>query len=169
MTIQSGTETTARRQKDTRRRSIALDVVGGDLMLRGRFSSWESGLSLGPDLDQVGLRLAIDATSAGPIAGDNEPPLFTFRSREVEAEGIGAYRAQGTFTGPGGVHPADVTVETPPGHSALFVLSFAAEKRDFGSGWRDLVENVVPSMPSDDGEPVRSAHAWLTTPVLAAA
>ena len=134
-------------------------------MLRGRFSDWESGLTMGPDLDKAGVRLAVDATSAE----DCGEPLFSFHSREVEATGPGAFVARGTFRGRELTKPVEMTVETPPGHTALFVLSFAAEKSDFGEGWADLVENVIPFAAQDDGAPVRQAHAWLTTPVLAAA
>jgi hypothetical protein len=157
------------------RRSIDLDVAGGDLMLRGRFHVWESGLALGPDLDRVGVRLAVDATSSAALApGDDraeaDRQLFAFRSRSVESAEPGTYRARGTFTGSQGTKPLEVLVETPLGHSALFVLSFAADKHDFGDGgWGALVENVVPSADAGEGEPVRRAHAWLRPPVLAAA
>jgi hypothetical protein len=146
---------------------VAVDIAGADLMLRGHFRDWESGLSLGPDLDQIGVRLAVDATSAA--GGDHEGCLFSFRSRSVESMGGGAYRAEGTFTGARGSRPLDLMVEAPPGHTALFVLSFGADKGDLGERWHDLIQNTVPFRREKDGEPVRLAHAWLTPPVLAAA
>jgi hypothetical protein len=147
------------------RRGIALDIAGGDLMLRGSFSDWESGLTLGPDLDRVGVRLAIDSTSA---AGGAEP-LFAFHSRAVEAIGEGAFVARGTFSRRDAARPLEMTVETPPGHTALVVVSFAVDKSDLGDAWPDLVENVIPFQAGADGEGARHAHAWLTTPVVAAA
>ena len=111
------------------RRSIELDVAGGGLLLRGRFSDWESGLTLGPDLDKAGVRLAIDATSAAGAA-DEEDPLFTFHSRTVEPADDGTFVARGTFTRSAVSKAVEMTVETPPGHTALFVLSFAADKSD---------------------------------------
>jgi len=150
------------------RRGVELDISGDNFMLRGHFTDWESGLAFGPDLDRVNVRLAIDATSA--VAGDRDKrTLFGFASREVENEGRGAYRARGTFTGPLGPRPTDMIIETPGGHTALIVVTFAAKKQDFGEGWHDLIANFVPFVRGEEGEPVRSAHAWLTAPVLAAA
>lgn len=153
--------------KPAPRREIELDITGGDLFLRGRFSDWESGLSLGPDLDSVALRLAVDTTSPSSALGVSS--LFAFRSRLVEPLGKGGYTAQGTFTGPAGSKPLDMLIETPLGHSALIVLSFSADKNDFGEGWHDLLQNEAGPPSPAEGEPSRLAHAWLTTPVLAAA
>lgn len=147
------------------RPSIELDVGGSDFLLRGKFEDWESGLAFGPDLDRVSVRLAIDATS-GVRSG---PTLFTFHSRNVQAEGNGAYRAIGTFAGPAGERPTEMFIESPPGHSALIALTFTAKKQDFGDGWHDLIQNAVPFVPKSDDGPVRSAHAWLVAPELAAA
>jgi hypothetical protein len=163
MNVETGKEIERGRQGSPR--GIALDVVGGDLMLRGRFNVWESGFSSGPDLDRLGIRLAVDATSVG---GEEPAPLFAFHSRSVSARGSGEHLARGTFTGPRGSRPLELTVETPPGHTALFVLSFAVDKREFGDGWGDVLANQgAPA--AEDSKPVRAAHAWLTTPVLAAA
>jgi hypothetical protein len=150
------------------RRGIELDIAGDNFMLRGHFTDWESGLAFGPDLDRVNIRLAIDATSAS--AGDiDRKTLFGFTSREVEPEGRGAFLAKGTFTGPLGAQPAEMLVETPGGHTALVIVTFAAKKQDFGEGWHDLIANIVPFVRGEDGAPARNAHAWLTAPVLAAA
>jgi hypothetical protein len=151
------------------RRSLTLDIAGADLMLRGRFTVWESGLLLGPDLDHAGVRLAVDVTSASGVAQDEDAPLFSFRSRSVEPAGPGTFRADGVLTGARGPRALAVTVETPPGHTPLAVLSFAADREDFGEGWAELIRNTDPFKEGKDGEPVRLAHAWLTAPVLAAA
>ena len=151
------------------RRSINLDIAGDDFMLQGNFSDWESGLAFGPDLDRVRLRLAIDATSAEP--GDG-PSLFAFHARKVESLESGQYRVIGTFSGPQGAKAMEMTLESPPGHTALIVVKFAAKKQDFGDGWHDLIANVVPYGEPGQGDsegPVRSAHAWLLPPPLAAA
>jgi hypothetical protein len=147
------------------RPSIELDVGGSDFLLRGRFEDWESGLAFGPDLDRVNVRLAIDATS-GVRSG---PSLFAFHSRNVHAEGNGSYRAVGTFTGPDGARPTEMFIESPPGHTALVALTFTAKKQDFGDGWHDLIQNAVPFVARTEDGPVRSAHAWLLAPDLAAA
>ncbi len=78
------------------RRSVHLDIAGGDFMLQGRFSDWESGLVFGPDLDRVRVRLAIDATSAR--RPDAEPDLLSFHSREVESVQGGGFRAVGMLS-----------------------------------------------------------------------
>ena len=147
------------------RRNIELDIVGSDFLLRGQFEDWESGLAFGPDLDRVSVRLAIDATS-GVRSGSS---LFSFYSRDVKPEGMGSYRAAGTFTGPDGAKPVEMLIENPPGHTALVALTFSAKKQDFGEGWHDLIQNEVPFVGRADGGPVRTAHAWLLAPNLAAA
>jgi len=149
------------------RRSVDLDIAGDDFMLRGTFSDWESGLVFGPDLDRVRVRLAIDATSAR--RPDSEPSLFSFHSREVETVEGGGYRAVGMLAGAKGKKKTEVSVETPPGHTALVVVSFAARKQDFGDGWHDLLANVVPLAGDGERRPSPLAHAWLIAPPLAAA
>src|SRR3954462_8990665 len=86
------------------RRGVDLDIAGDDFMLQGHFSDWESGLAFGPDLDQVRVRLAIDATSTPEAAtgAAGRPSLFSFHGRKVESQGGGKYRAVGTFSGPRG-------------------------------------------------------------------
>jgi hypothetical protein len=150
----------------TARPSVDLDIVGEDFMLQGNFSDWESGLAFGPDLDRVNLRLAIDATSGAPAGGSS---LFAFHARKVESLGEGRYRAVGTFSGSRGAKAMELTVESPLGHTALIVVTFAAKKNDFGEGWHDLIANVVPIVERADAGPVRMAHAWLLAPPLAAA
>lgn len=148
------------------RRSVHLDIAGGDFMLQGRFSDWESGLVFGPDLDRVRVRLAIDATSAR--LPDSEPDLFSFHSRDVETVQGGGFRAVGMLAGAKGKKKTEVSVETPPGHTALIVLSFAAKKQDFGDGWHDLLANIAPLSDSEQ-RPSPLAHAWMIAPPLATA
>ena len=136
-------------------------------MLAGHFSDWESGLSVGPDLDRVNVRLAIDATSPRePEAGQS---LFSFHSRKVELTGPAAYRAVGTFTGPMGSRALEMAIESPLGHTALVIASFAVQRQEFGEGWHDLIANVVPFVGEGEGAPTRQAHAWLIPPALGAA
>jgi polyisoprenoid-binding protein YceI len=173
-TVQS-TSGMRNRKEDMPRRSIDLDLMGEEFMLKGRFSDWESGLAFGPDLDRVNVRLAIDATSTS-ISAEREaaddgkaPNLFGFRSRDIASTGPGCYRATGTFSGLLGDKPMKMNVETPVAHSPLIVVTFAAKKQDFGDGWHSLIANVVPFASEDDGTPTRPAHAWLIAPSLAAA
>jgi hypothetical protein len=146
------------------RPNVELDVGGADFLLRGKFAQWQSGLAFGPDLDQVNVRLAIDATST-VRTGRN---LFAFHSRNVEQVGPGLYRATGTLTGGRGAVASEVMIESPPGHTALVILGFAAAKQDFGDGWPSLIESDALSGPEHDG-PTPLAHAWMVAPELAAA
>ena len=95
------------------------------------------------------VRFAIDATS---VAGDadhaNDAPLFSFRGRNASPIGKGIYQVQGEFTGAAGEHPLMVQLETLNEHSALFLLSFQADKADFGPSWTQLLSNVVPFAPA---------------------
>jgi len=150
------------------RRNVDLDIAGDDFMLQGHFSAWESGLAYGPDLDQVRVRLAIDATSTRADEGAG-PSLFAFHGRKVESLDAGRYRVVGTFSGPRGAKAMEMTLESPLGHTALIVVTFAAKKQDFGEGWHDLIANVVPFVEQEEEGPVRSAHAWLVTPTIGAA
>ena len=154
------------------RRSVDLDIAGGDLMLQGHFSDWESGLSVGPDLDRVSVKLAIDATSSATTSArgsDGARSLFAFHSRQVETTGPASYQAVGTFTGPLGSRALKMTIESPLGHSALVVATFSARRQEFGEGWHDLIAHVVPVVSGADGAPTRQAHAWLIPPSLGAA
>jgi hypothetical protein len=152
-------------EAETARPNVELDVRGGDFLLLGKFADWESGLAFGPDLDRVTVRLSIDATS-GVVGGKD---LFSFYSREVEPFGRGAHRAVGTFTGPEAARPGELLIESPLGHTALVAVTFDARKRDFGDGWHDLIQNVVPFGEKPDSGPLRSSRAWLVAPQLAAA
>jgi hypothetical protein len=151
---------------------IDLDIAGPDLLLSGRFSDWDAGVSMGPDLDQLQIRLAIDATSATTLdalrASADEPALFGFRGRDATPVSSGVYQVDGELSSPVGTRPLQVLVETPIQHSAVFLLSFQARKSDFGPAWTQLLSNVVPFAPRE-GTPAMPAHAWLTLPTLAAA
>lgn len=157
--------------------AIDLDITGPDLMLSGRFQDWDSGVSMGPDLDQLQVRLAIDATSASADSlqlldpkATMTAPLFTFRGRHAAPISTGVYQVDGELTSATGPHPLQVTVETPIEHSAVFLLSFQARKSDLGPGWTQLLSNLVPfTRRSTDDSPTMPAHAWLTVPTLAAA
>jgi len=126
-------------------------------MLAGHFSDWESGLTVGPDLDRVNVRLAIDATSSREAEAGKS--LFSFHSRHVELAGPASYRAIGTFTGPLGSRALEMAIESP----------LAAQRQEFGEGWHDLIANTVPFVGEGEGAPTRQAHAWLIPPALGAA
>jgi hypothetical protein len=155
------------------RPDIDLEIHGKGLLLSGVFGAWQSRLVLGPDLDDVGVNLFIDSTS---VRGDREitphETLFSFRSREVVPLGKGQYRVLGDFTGAdeNETRPLEVDVETPLGHTPHIVVSFMAEKKDFGERWNSLVENATLFGKGDEDEsggPRREAAGWLTVPPVA--
>jgi hypothetical protein len=155
------------------RPDIDLEIHGKGLLLSGVFGAWQSRLVLGPDLDDVGINLFIDSTSVrGTQKIDAPERLFSFRSREVFPLGKGQYRVLGDFTGADETRTLEVDVETPLGHTPHIVVSFNAEKKDFGEGWSSLVENATLFGKDDDGEgngPQREAAGWLTIPTVGAA
>jgi polyisoprenoid-binding protein YceI len=153
--------------------AIDLDISGSGLLLKGRFVDWESGVTMGPDLDKLQVRLAIDATSARiDAAGAHESPLFSFHGRDATPVGEGLYQVDGQLEGPSGTRDLRAQIETPIEHSAVVLLSFQARKSDFGDEWTRLLSNVVPfrARGSDGGKgPTMPAYGWLTVPHLAAA
>jgi polyisoprenoid-binding protein YceI len=153
------------------RPDIDLEIHGKGLLLSGVFGAWQSRLVLGPNLDDVGINLFIDSTSArGADKIDTSEKLFSFRSREVVPLGKGQYRVLGDFTGADETRPIEVDVETPLGHTPHIVVSFTAEKKDFGDRWSSLVENATLFGKSEDESgPRREAAGWLTVPTVGAA
>ena len=152
------------------RPDIDLEIHGKGLLLSGVFGAWQSRLVLGPDLDDVGVNLFIDSTSVrGARELETGEKLFSFRSREVVPLGKGQYRVLGDFTGADETRPLEVDVETPLGHTPHIVVSFMAEKKDFGERWSSLVENATLFGKGDDEEsgPRREAAGWLTVPTVA--
>lgn len=171
---------TTKSPKSVERPAIDLAITGDELMLSGRFTDWESRVSMGPDLDQLFVRLAIDATSVGNTVGsapesaasdgasDEQPVLFSFHGRQASLVSSGVYQVTGEFIGPTVTRELQVQLETPVAHSAMLVLSFDARKSDFGRDWTKLLSNVVPFGARADGSPAY-ARAWMTLPDLAAA
>jgi polyisoprenoid-binding protein YceI len=148
--------------------AIDLDISGAGLMLKGRFVDWESGVTMGPDLDQLQVRLAIDATSARIGSSGADAPLFSFRGRDAMSINPGLYQVDGELAGPSGSRPLQAQVETPIEHAAVFMLSFQANKSDFGPAWTRLLSNVVPLQAAGERSSM-PAYGWLTVPHLAAA
>jgi polyisoprenoid-binding protein YceI len=158
------------------RPNIDLEIHGKGLFLSGSFGAWQSRLVLGPDLDDVGVNLFVDSTSVrnvGVGVGDVDvsPKIFSFRSHDVVPLGRGKYRVTGDFTGAEATRPLEMSVETPLGHTPHIILSFAAEKKDFGAAWSSLVQNATLFDNADDLDhgPRREAAGWLTVPAVAAA
>lgn len=157
------------------RPAIDLRIHGKGLLLSGTFAGWQSRLILGPDLDDVGVSLFVDSTSVGAGVGpgqdvDKSEKLFSFRSRSVESLGRGRYRVIGDFTGAEPTREMALDVETPLGHTPLIALSFAAARKDFGDGYKALVENAnLFDKPGEDEGPRPEAAGWMVVPEVGSA
>ena len=156
------------------RSPVSLQIHGKGLLLAGDFAGWQSRIVLGPDLDDVGVSLFVDATSvqAGPprdLASADR--IFRFRSRSVTNLGKGRFRVTGDFQGAEAERELAIDVETPLGHTAIIALAFNAKKQDFGAHWQSLVDNATlfGAERSDEDGPQREAAGWLTIPNVAAA
>jgi hypothetical protein len=151
-------------------RSIRLRIVGGELLLNGRFENWRSHRNAGTDADEAStLLLVVDATSAaGTTAASVETGnVFSFESKKVRRQGSGTYMVDGVVdAGSALVRPMKAVVNTPPGHSAFFTLTFQGGPNEFGAAWEELVSDSATI--SEGVNEIRS-QAWLRTPVLAAA
>jgi hypothetical protein len=152
---------------------IELHINGADLMLNGQFDAWQSRLTMGPDLDRLGVQLAVDATSVGSGLTADQPGdhLFSFHSHHVVPVAAGVYRATGRFSGADADASRDMEmqVETSTEHTPTFVISFATRKAELGARWTRLIDSETAPDPSNDDGPVRPAQAWLRAPELAAA
>ena len=152
------------------RPEIDLEIHGKGLLLSGVFGAWQSRLVLGPDLDDVGVNLFVDSTSVrnGPVEAREK--LFSFHGHDVVSLGRGKYRVKGDFTGAEATRPLEISLETPLGHTPHIVVSFAAERKDFGAHWGSLVEHATLFGRTEEDEgPRREAAGWLTVPEVAAA
>lgn len=126
------------------RSPIELKIAGSDILLSGRFHRWQAAAFTGSDLDQLSVRMAVDATSPDQLAeiyaADGAPaPLLSFRSKQVERVQPLVYRASGELSTSAGAHPLDIVIEMPDGHTSFFALSFAASKDALGEAWSELV------------------------------
>ncbi len=154
---------------------IELHINGSELMVNGQFDAWQSRLTMGPDLDQLGVQLAVDSTSVSSGLSADRPreQLFSFDSHDVVRIASGVYRATGQFAGGAAETPRELEMqlETSTEHTPTFVISFAARKADFGDAWTRLIDNTAaaPGPANDIDMPERPAHGWLTPPDLAAA
>lgn len=99
---------------------------------------------MGPDLDELTVRMAVDATSAdAPEADTSGDELFTFHATEIRKRGGEAHDVRGEIRTMNGNRPFRMIIETPEGESSFFVLSFIARREDLGFGWKELVSDVL--------------------------
>jgi len=144
----------------TVRAPVWLDIGGPGIFLSGHFHRWDAAVAIGPDLDDLTVRMTIDATSPGPLRDPRSlgPDLFSFKSARAELLIPGLYRAHGQLTTSTGSGPFHLLVEVPDDTSAFVVISFVARREDLGFGWKELVTDVFP-LGGIDVE--RSADPWM--------
>jgi hypothetical protein len=151
-------------------RPIRLRIVGGELLLNGRFENWRSNRTAGSEADEAStLFLVVDATSVAAVApGDGKTRnVLSFESKKVRRQGPGTYHVDGVVeTGGALARPMKAVVNTPPGHSAFFTMTFQGGRDEFGDAWDELVSDAATI--SEGVNEIRS-QAWMRTPVLAAA
>lgn len=127
-----------------RRRPVGLRVFSDDLFLCGHFSRWEAAVAMGPDLDELTVRMAVDATSAeAPEDDASGNELFTFHATEIKKRNADTHEVRGEITTSSGTRPFRTIIETPEGENAFFVMSFIARREDLGFGWKELVSDVL--------------------------
>jgi len=126
------------------RSPLDLSIAGSDILLSGRFHRWQAAAFTDSDLDQLSVRMAVDATSPDQLAeiyGANRGPasLLSFRSKEVERVQPLVYRASGELATSAGTRPIEMVIEMPDDHTAFFALSFKVGKDALGDAWSELV------------------------------
>jgi hypothetical protein len=154
-----------------KRSPIDLRIQGDDIFLSGHFHRWQSAVSMGPDLDELSVRLAVDVTSPDQLTVDpEEQDLFSFRSTEVTKLLPHTFRVQGKLTAPDGqgASPFGMLVEVAEGHNAFIALSFVARKDELGPSWMELVTAGVGA-GGIDAERLLDPRAGVRDPELATA
>jgi hypothetical protein len=123
------------------RSPIDLRIHGTEILVSGHFHRWQAAITMGQDLDELSVRMAVDVTSpdqlttANPGGGD----LFSFRSSTVLPLQPNMYLARGELITSAGARPFEMVVEAPEGHNAFMALSFIVRKEELGTSWKELV------------------------------
>jgi hypothetical protein len=151
------------------RSPVDLQIHGADIFVSGHFHRWQASTSMGRDLDEVSVRMAIDVTSPDQLTVDPaERDLFSFRSETVLPLRSNLYLARGQLVTPAGERPFDLVVEAPEGHNVFCSLSFIARKEDLGDSWKELATGGSGA-GGIDAERLLDPRSGVRDPVLAAA
>lgn len=141
MANQARSKSRTRRGHLTPTRSpINLSIHGEDVFLEGRFHRWQVATTVGHDLDELAINMAVDVTSPDQLtAPDARGDLFSFRATMLSELRPHAYMARGQLVTPAGERPFEMLVEVPAGHTAFLILSFVVRKDELGDGWKELL------------------------------
>lgn len=122
------------------RSPIDLRIHGADILISGHFHRWQATTTMGRDLDELSVRMAVDVTSPDQLIVDSgQPDLFSFRSNTILEVRSNLYLARGELVTPAGGRRFEMVVEAPEGHNALCGLSFIVRREELGAGWKELV------------------------------
>lgn len=147
--------------------SIGIQVVGGDLLLRGRFAQWMPlVIANAPQNDaQATAQILFDVTSHRTEASTKEDPdLFSFRATSVKRVAPQAYKVKGQLRSGGESRQVEAFLQSPAAHTPFFVITFPIEREGFAALWDTLEQRVARP-----GQTELRPEAWLREPELAAA
>jgi hypothetical protein len=168
--------------------AIALRIVGGDLLLAGRFGQWmplvlsegENSAQIENDehdknkakgdkpANDVDPRLStaqvlFDVTSNRTVKS-NATDLFSFTASDVETVSNQAYKIKGKLRAHGQSADVEALLRSPAAHTPFFVIVFRFDRQKFAGLWSGLEDRIDGS-----GQGELRPTAWLRAPDLAAA
>ena len=127
-------------QAERARSPIDLRIHGADILISGHFHRWQAATSMGGDLDELSVRMAVDITSPDQlIVGSGQPDLFSFHSETVLPVRANLYLARGELVTAAGARDFEMVIDAPEGHNAFCSLSFIVRREELGAGWKELV------------------------------
>ena len=147
--------------------AVGLSVVGGDLLLRGRFARWLPLVLANAPTDDghATAQILFDVTSnRSQPRSKHDRDLFTFSATSVKPAGPHAYTLKGPLRADGKSRTAEALLQSPAAHTPFFVITFAIDREGFGGLWSTLEEMVARP-----GQTELHPEAWLREPELAAA
>jgi hypothetical protein len=158
--------------------AIALRIVGGDLLLAGRFGQWmplvlsEANGNTQPavgqpvnDLDPnlSTAQVLFDVTSNRTVKS-SATDLFSFTASDVETISNQAYKIKGKLRAHGQSADVEALLRSPAAHTPFFVIVFRFDREKFAGLWSGLEDRIDGS-----GHGELRPMAWLRAPELAAA
>jgi hypothetical protein len=149
---------------------ISLRIVGGSLLLSGRFEQWMPLVLAEGQEGQGTAQILFDVTSnlrRTPSRSDAawDPDLFSFEATRVKSVGKQAYRIDGRMTVGAESGEAEAVLQSPPAHTPFCVLVFTIDRTRFPGLWEALEVRVGAQDAAAEVRP----RAWLKAPDLAAA
>src|SRR5260221_4294465 len=102
------------------RSPIDLSIHGADILISGRFHRWQAATTMGRDLDELSVRMAVDITSPDQLIEHSaQPDLFSFRSDKVVPVRPNVYLARGELVTAAGARAFEMVIDAPNSHNAF--------------------------------------------------